>query len=185
MIVDRTSPETALRDPHARNGDAVPTAINSEAAVTIERCRNYSLLWQIVMHDSIYRITSDDFSPSPSQWKIAERHDFVYLLARQATEPLGFCAFYPVNGVTFEAHLCFLSRGPVNQDAFAQMLAWIWKNTRATRIVGSIPDYNRSAVKFSERAGFQVYGINPQSWMKDGRLRDLILLGISRPNLWA
>jgi RimJ/RimL family protein N-acetyltransferase len=175
-LVDRPSPKTALRDPIARNGE-------EDRAVTIERSRDYSLLWQIVMQDSIYRITSDDFSPTPSRWKIAEREEFIYLLARQAGEVLGFCAFYPVNGVTFEAHLCFLSRGSVNQDAFAQMLAWMWKNTRATRIVGSIPDYNRSAIKFSERAGFAVYGINPQSWMKDGQLRDLILLGISRPNL--
>lgn len=186
MIVDCTSPETALRDPHAGNGDAVPTATTGDGglgAVTIERSRNYSLLWQIVLEDSIYKITSDDFSPAPRNWKLAESEACIYLLARRGEEVLGFCAFYPVNGVTFDAHLCFLSRGAVNQDAFAQMLAWMWRSTRAARIVGSIPDYNRSAIKFSERAGFAVYGINPQSWMKDGRLRDLILLGISRPTL--
>jgi RimJ/RimL family protein N-acetyltransferase len=185
-LLDRTSPETSLRDPHARNGDAVPTARNSDGGlrpVTIERTRDYSLLWQIVMSDSIYRITSDDFSPAPRNWKLVESEECIYLLARQGEKVLGFCAFHPVNGVTFAAHLCFLSRGPANQDAFRLMLAWMWRSTRATRIVGSIPDYNRSAIKFCERAGCQIFGINPQSWMKDGRLRDLILLGISRPNL--
>lgn len=155
--------------------------------ISITRTRDYSLLCRIALEPAIYGTTSDDFSPSPSRWRIAEREDFIYLLAKLETADeenglLGFCAFYPLNGVTCEAHLCFLSRGQVNRDAFQLMLAWMWKNTRAERICGAVPAYNRAAIQFAIRAGFREYGRNLRCWKKDGILHDQVLLGISRPD---
>jgi len=151
--------------------------------VTIERSRDYALLWRISVDPHIYRVTSDDFSPRPNQWKVAQREDLIYLLAREDSQVLGFCAFIPVNGVTFESHLCFLqcAYGPKAAAAFEQMLRWMWAGTRAERICGAVPDYNRRAIKFSERAGFEQYGRNLACWMKNGRLHDMVLRGISRP----
>jgi RimJ/RimL family protein N-acetyltransferase len=150
--------------------------------ISITRTRDYSLLWRIALEPAIYATTSDDFAPPPSRWKIAEREDFVYLVAFDGVALLGFCAFYPLNGVTHEAHLCFLARGQVNRDAFALMLAWMWKNTRVERICGAVPAYNRAAIQFAIRAGFREYGRNPRCWMKNGKLHDQVLLGISRPD---
>jgi RimJ/RimL family protein N-acetyltransferase len=149
--------------------------------ISIERSRDYDLLWRIATDPSIYGPASDDFSPEREAWDIPQRDDFVYLLARSGKQVLGFAAFFPVNGVTVDAHLCFLSRGPVNQQAFAKMLGWMWGATKTERIVGAIPEYNRAAISFSRRAGFLEYGVNPKSWMKDGKLHSLICLGISRP----
>jgi RimJ/RimL family protein N-acetyltransferase len=149
--------------------------------IVIEHTKNYPLLMRIATHPRIYRPSSDDASPRPEAWRIPERDDCIYLLARIDQQLLGFVAFYPVNGVTYEAHLCFLSRGPVNQQAFAKMLGWMWGATKAQRIIGAIPSYNRAAIAFAEKAGCTVYGVNPKSWMKDKKLYSLICLGISRP----
>lgn len=172
-----------------------------EDRVTISRSRDYALLWRIASSPEIFRVTSDDFSPAAGcQPRLPMREDCIYLMATQEpsfsigggdtggrtfTSPqpriLGFVVFFPVNGVTYESHLCFLSRGPVNQIAFRQMLGWMWANTRAERICGGIPDFNRAAIKFVEKCGFTEYGVNPQSWSKNRKLHDLVLYGISRP----
>jgi len=151
--------------------------------VTVEKTLDYGLLWRIATHPSIYRLTSDDFSPLPGRWKVAERVDSHYLLATTANEILGFCAFYPENGVCWQAHICFLpcAYGEKTRSAFAQMLKWMWAKTRARRIWGAIPTYNTLAIKFAKEAGFGVCGRNFDSWQKDGKLYDMILLGISRP----
>jgi RimJ/RimL family protein N-acetyltransferase len=151
--------------------------------IEIERTKNYPLLMRIATHPRIYRPTSDDASPLPEAVGIPEREDCIYLLARIDQQILGFVAFSPVNGATFEVHVCFLSRGPVNQQAFAKMLGWMWGATKAQRIIGAVPSYNRLAIAFAEKAGFNVYGVNPKSWMKHGKLHSMICLGISRPNL--
>lgn len=149
--------------------------------IEIARSRDYALLQRIATSEPIYRITSDDFSPTQGAWRLPQGEQFIYLLGQSGKQLLGFAAFYPVNGVTFETHLCFLSRGPVNQQMFARMLGWIWGATPAMRIIGAVPDYNRLAIKFAERAGFEVYGVNSKSWMKNGILCDQVCLGISRP----
>ena len=149
--------------------------------VTIQRSRDYSLLWRIATSEEIYRVTSDDGSPIPSRWRIAEREDCYYLLAQENETILGFCAFYPVNAVTFETHVCFLSRGPVNESAFRAMLAWMWNNTKALRIVGAVPEYNHLAIAFARRCGFEKFGWNRDSFLKNGKLYAQVCMGISRP----
>jgi RimJ/RimL family protein N-acetyltransferase len=164
--------------------------------IAIERSRDYALLRRIAIDARIYRLTSDDFSPPPDEWQIAEREDCIYLLATDqhetprfgnpqdvAKEALGFCVFCPVNGVTFDVHVCFLkwAYGMNAFLAFHKMLVWMWANTRAMRITGAVPDYNPVAIRFAVNSGFEVYGRNPLSWMKGGKLYDLVLLGMSRP----
>lgn len=151
--------------------------------ILIERSRDYALLMRIATEPTIYRLTSDDCSPLPQAWRIPEREDCIYLLARSGNEILGFAAFFPVNGITVEAHLCFLrsAYGPKAFASFIKMLGWIWGATKAHRIIGAVPSYNRLAITFAERAGFGVYGVNPKAWLKDGKLYSMICLGISRP----
>lgn len=166
-----------------KNGRQRKKAQDVGLCVTISRSRDYSLLWRIATSPRIYRMTSDDRSPAPLRWRIQEREDCIYLLAKAGNQILGFCAFYPVNGATYETHVCFLEEayGQKALAAFKTMLWWIWENTRAARIVGSVPDFNELAIAFAKRAGFEVYGVNHKSFLKDGRLRNQICMGISKP----
>lgn len=149
--------------------------------VTISRSRDYALLNRIATSPEIYRASSDDGSPRPTLWRLSEREDSIYLLAQEGEQILGFCAFYPLNAVTFESHLCFLSRGPVNEFCYREMLSWMWANTKAQRIIGAIPEYNHLAIAFCKRIGFERFGWNRDSWLKDGKLYAQVWMGISRP----
>jgi len=153
------------------------------AAITIERTREYSLLQRIVTAERIFERTADDFSPAPSEWLIPDREGLIYLLARDGNQILGFCVFVPVNGVTYEVHVCFLriAYGEKALASFARMLGWMWGATETQRIIGAVPEYNAAAIHFARRAGFEVFGVNQKSWLKHGRLHDQVMLGISRP----
>lgn len=144
---------------------------------------DFNLIEDIGNDPCIYRNASDDLSPE--YWTPNRDEQIKYLLAFDWESGcfMGFCAFFPQNGVCYDLHLAFLpeSYGPKAGCAFRKMLNWMWSHTTAKRITGSIPIYNRRAIAFAKRMGGQVYGVNPQSWLKDGRLRDQILIGVSKP----
>ena len=149
--------------------------------LTVERSVNYALLDYIAKEPSIWEATRDDFPPD--DYTVPQGNGIYYLLAHDGDDLLGFCAFWPQNAVCFDAHLCFrpCAYGKRASFAFRIMLNWMWINTKAQRIVGSIPVYNRLAIAFCKRAGGTVYGVNPKSWVRDGKLHDQVLIGMSRP----
>jgi hypothetical protein len=43
-----------------------------------------------------------------------------------------------------------------------------------------VPANNRLALSFAKSCGMTEYGLNPQSFLKDGQLYDQVLLGVSK-----
>ena len=132
-------------------------------------------------HPDIYPQISDDESPLPDYWQASEGH--TYCLVTDGDEVLGLWAFIKKNAVVWEIHTCILpkARGRKAYEALKLLPAWAWANLKgARRIVTEVPDYNRPALVFALKAGMDKYGVNPKSYLKDGELHDVILLGISR-----
>ena len=48
---------------------------------------------------------------------------------------------------------------------------------------GSIPEYNRLAIRFADLSGWKQFGFNEKSHMKNGKLWGQILFGISKDEL--
>lgn len=143
------------------------------------------MIRQLATDPAIFPLISDDHFSDPETWEPPHETHVVNLLARDAMGFFGFGIFIPRTLDCHEAHLGFLPRsyGARALLAFQEMLAWIWRNTKAARIVGEIPIENRRAIAFSERAGFERYGFNPASTLRGGILHDQVCLGISRPTL--
>lgn len=153
--------------------------------IAIERSTDPALIAAVANEPSVYRMASDDYSPAQGDWKPTLNDQIHYLVARDKGILLGFCAFIPENAVCWQAHICFLPAAyGKTVEAFTLMLNWMWQHTKAQRIVGQIPTYNRLAIAFVRKVGFQEFGINPQSWAKSGSLWDRVCLGITRPK-WA
>jgi Acetyltransferase (GNAT) domain len=153
-----------------------------EGRLTVARTFDYAGIRAIALHPAVYPSISDDFS-DPDSWAVPEGEQYVYLIASDATQPLGFGAFLPRNVVLAEAHVCFLppGRGAPAVLAFRDMLDWVWQNTKYRRIVGEIARDNRAAIHFVQRCGFEAYGINRGSKLRGGKLVDQVALGISKP----
>jgi len=148
-----------------------------------ERTRNPGIIKAIATHPRIYPAISDDFSPSADEFQPIEDEAIYYLLAKRDRELLGMFCFLPENGICWKVHTCLLptAYGPKARDAGKQVIQWIWANTPCVRIITDVPDYNRLALNFALDCGLKAYGINAASYMKNGKLWDQIVLGVSKP----
>ena len=158
-------------------------AAQKDSAIKIFRSRDYAAIRALATHPRIFPHVCDDFTSNPDEWKPIESELVNYLLATDKEGPFGFGIFIPDTWACWKSHTGFLPRsyGVVALTAFKEMLAWMWANSQARRLVGEIERGNTLAIRFACRAGFSIYGINRQSFLKGGVLRDRVCLGISKP----
>jgi RimJ/RimL family protein N-acetyltransferase len=154
--------------------------------ITFERSFDYELIRRILIHERIWPHITDDGSLAREEYKPAEHDAIWYVIVRDVREEgvdlLGLWMFTPQNAVCWEVHTALLPAawGARGQLAARLLPEWIWANTPCRRIVTNVPETNRLALHFAAKAGMKVYGVNRQSWMKNGVLCDQICLGLSK-----
>lgn len=133
-------------------------------------------------HPNIYPHITDDGCPPVEQFEPVISPAIWYVEARDNDVLLGLWAFVPQNAVCWEVHTCLLPHawGDTAAIAAKELASWIWENTDCRRIVTTVPAYNRLAYRFARKAGMTEYGRNPKSFLKNGKLYDQLLLGLSR-----
>ena len=141
-----------------------------------------ALIHSTLTHPLVYPRITDDGSPAVDNFQVVFGN-YGYLGAWDAETFLGLWMCVRVNAATIEVHTCLLplAAGSKGLEAAAACAAWIWANTGFDRIVTTVPEFNRLALRFAERAGMVQYGENVKSYRKDGQLHNEILLGLSRP----
>lgn len=152
--------------------------------MTFERTYEWELIRQIATHPKIWPGIVDDFSPSPSDWEPEHDDRVWYVLAKSdGGSVLGMFIFYPENPVCWRSHICMLpeSWGIPARQACREVFQWLWANSSCLRIIGSIPACNSLGLGFAMQCGMERFGVNSKSVQKGGRLFDLIMLGISKP----
>ena len=151
--------------------------------IYFERSKDYALIRGILTQPSIWRHISDDFSPEPDEYRPIESESIWYVMVWDGNELLGLWMFHPHNGICWEVHTALLpdAYGDRARAAAIGMTKWMWRNTPCRRIITHVPANNRLALRFAIEAGMEVYGTNPASFQKGGKLIDQICLGISRP----
>ncbi len=149
----------------------------------VYRSRDYAALRTLAVHPRIFPQITDDFTQDPKEWKPQPNEAIMHLLAKDERGLFGFGVFIPRTHIQYEAHMGFLPRsyGQLALASFKEMFRWMWANTQARRIVGEIVRENKLAIRFTRRAGCEVYGINPKSFLRGGKLRDQFCVGISKP----
>lgn len=158
--------------------------------MTFRLTRDYELVRSVLTHPSQYRMASEDATPVATCWRPNEHELIWYVAAEDATacpafrELFAIFTLIPQNAVCFEIHAAFLPRawGIHTRPALRGVIAWMWTNSPAKRIVASIPVYNRLAIKLARDAGMEQYGLNPASFQRGGALHDQHLTGISCPH---
>lgn len=131
--------------------------------------------------EHVYPFISDDESPRPEYYQPAEC--LKYCLVTDDDEVLGLWIFRYVRAALWDVHTCLLkkARGKKAYEAVKMATEWAWKHLPGSkRLITEVPVYNRPALIFALKAGMEKYGVNPKSYLKNGVLHDVILLGISR-----
>lgn len=153
--------------------------------MTYKRTYNYELARSIMTHSArMYRAISDDYSPGINDFRPFEHESLWYVIVSSDDgELLGLFLFVPQNFICLEVHTCLLPNafGRAAKEAGRGVAKWMWGNSLAHRLVTSIPESNRLAVKFAMDCGMRQYGRNEKAILKGGKLQDLLLFGISRP----
>ena len=155
--------------------------------ISFERSFDYGQIKSIITHQRIYPFVSDDFSPAPADYRPLESEKVWHVLVKDDAEVLGLWILVPENEICWKIHTCLLpnSWGERAKQAAKLLAKWIWENTPCLRVITDVPEYNRVALKFAKEAGLAEFGVNEESFMKNGELHDQIMLGISKPKAGA
>jgi RimJ/RimL family protein N-acetyltransferase len=137
----------------------------------------------IITHPKLYRHLSDDYSPRAADFRAPVDERVWYVLAFDDDELLGLWMFVAHSPVLWEVHTALLPSawGEPGHRAARAMSSWLWAHTSCRRLITNVPARNRLALRFAEAAGMERFGVNHASLLKDGKLQDQILLGLSRP----
>jgi RimJ/RimL family protein N-acetyltransferase len=148
-----------------------------------ERTTDYALIKQIITTPAIFTHASDDFSPAAEQWEPVQSDQIWYVLVKDGAELLGLFMLVPENAICWKVHTCLLPNawGRKAKQAAKEGIEWVWKNMPSLRLITDVPEYNRQASIFARWAGMTEFGVNPKSYMKHGKLQDVTMLGISKP----
>lgn len=149
--------------------------------ITVERTFDYGLIRSFMVHPRVYGHISDDSCPAAAEFSPQETELIYYCLVRFDGEPAGVFLFVPENGVTCQVHTCM---GPKawgrSAEAARATAEWVWANTPFVRINTQVPVYNKLAERLSVAAGMKQYGLCPKAFMKNGKLWDIALYGMSK-----
>jgi len=145
-----------------------------------ERTHDLDQVRRILTHPTQYRWATDDAAPAPEQFRPNGDDRIWYVLALDPDATLGILSFLPQNAICWEVHCALL---PVawgrSHQALRGAIEWVFEQGECRRVVASIPAYNRLAVALAITAGMSSYGRNERSFLKDGRMHDQLLFGIS------
>ncbi len=128
----------------------------------------------IFNHPKVYEWVSDDtcvppFIPDPSH---------LYLMNEEKT---GAIRVDPLNGVTCMVHIATLPELRKGTKQFVEeAIEWVFEKTTYSKIVSLAPECNRAAVVFGKRCGFKVEGKMTKSFLKNWKLYDQVVFGLSK-----
>lgn len=142
------------------------------------------LIISTVRHPKVYPHVTDDMCPPAEAWMPTfEPGLAAYMGAWDDDLFLGLWVCVRQNGVTVEVHTCLLpcAAGSKGREAANFFREWLWSNTEFKRIETAVPVSNTVAIRFAKRAGMVQYAVRPKSFLKNGKLEDEVLLGVSKP----
>lgn len=135
----------------------------------INRCMTEPAVWQAGIDDGLLNVKPEVFFV-PTEGKIWLKCGEYGLLMGE-----------PRNAVTYEAHVALLPEARGRAVTICKgALDWMFGNTNCLRITALVPSYNRFALALAYRIGMDFVGIHTKSFLKDGKLYDQHIFGISK-----
>ena len=135
--------------------------------------QDYEAIKRIFNDKRIYEYLVDDLTPED----IEPPQGCVYLLSEDGD---GLVMVIPRNSVEAEVHIAVLPEARHKAYYYGKKAAdWIFEQG-VHKITAMIPQTNQQVLKYCLKLGFQQEGINRMSFLKDGKLQDQFLLGLTK-----
>jgi hypothetical protein len=146
----------------------------------VERCYDVEVVRAILTHPAIYECIAEDGTP-PSEDFMLQLEGIACIVGIVGSEPIGVMIYHPINGITWECHVQVLPeyRKQYADEFLEKALDWAF-GMGVKKIVAQIPFLYPNVKDFGFRHGFEVEGINKQSYLKNGQIHDQWYLGLVR-----
>lgn len=144
----------------------------------IERTNDMKLVKEIMTNEKIFDKLTDDGCDS---FEPVDTESLWWLAVYDGEEVGGVYFLHPLNSVCYEMHTCLLPSlwGSKANAAAQKLLEYAFNVMKARKVVTNVPECNRLALKYATRNGMKVEGVNRESFLKNGRLENQIMLGIT------
>lgn len=136
---------------------------------------------RIMTHPRVYPRLCDDFSPAPEEFEPTLCSGLHYIgIERDSIDGLVF--YHRHNTVTYEAHTCLKPSlwGRDGRKGWLMTAGWMFDHTDCRKIIGSCPADNPLIERFAKSIGFTVEGVNRKSLLRNGRLLDQTMVGLTK-----
>ena len=123
----------------------------------------------------------DDISDDPTKGhaiQSLQNHEWIGVVDDDHLQ--GLFLLVSQNSISIEIHTCLLPtlRGNKAIEAGKLILDLIFK--KYEKVISWVPENNRKAKLMALRLGFEIEGINRASFLKNGKLHDQFLVGLTK-----
>jgi len=143
----------------------------------IERTHDMELVREILSHPSIWPHIHEDGTDEPAP---DDHEQFHWMLVSDGA-PAGVFLLHPRTSRCLEMHTCLLPRiwGAGASEAARLLANYVFQELGALKLVTNVPASNRRALRFAQASGGKIEGVNRASFMRNGVMEDLIMLGLT------
>lgn len=98
---------------------------------------------------------------------------------------IGVYNYHVINSTTVQIHPAIFPeyRGKLALQSGKLALLWLVENSNYQKVICAIPDIYRNVILFAMQCGLVKEGNNRRSYLKSGKIHDMIWLGITRPEI--
>jgi len=135
-----------------------------------------AIISRIVNNTKVSDWVSDDHSPQPHLPVI--HPSIIYLV--DETE-CGVIRIDPMNCISCYVHIATTPKMWGSGHKFVkEAIEWGFKNTKYLKVVAYVPSFNDHTLKLVQDVGFRQEGICRKSFLKNWKLHDQIIFGLSK-----
>ena len=143
----------------------------------LKELNDLNLINEIILNPFVQDDIADDSSMGVSISEIPSHMRFIGVYDNNIL--CGLYMIVPQNCATVEVHTCLLPllRGRKAIQAGRLIIQYMFD--RYKKIISWIPVDNKKAELYSKLLGFKIEGISRESYLKNGKLQDMKLVGIT------
>lgn len=136
-----------------------------------EFTKDRRLIKECLTNPLIWEAGRDDGAPPVGMFFVdISLRNFLYLKAGD----YGIFVLEKRNAVTFEVHVALINTGGKGRNVCRSAIEWVFANVPGVEcLVANIPEYNRITRNLAKKIGFNLVGIIPTSFKKDGKLHSM------------
>jgi RimJ/RimL family protein N-acetyltransferase len=154
--------------------------------MTVRAARTYDrrLVVSIMLHPEIFETIAED-GQNPNDF-VPDVQGEIWLAMWADGEAVGLYHLHRRNAVLIEIHAQVLKayRKEYSVATGEAALQWILDNLpECQKVIAWVPEIYPNVRSFTESQGFQIEGVNRKSYLKNGKLYDQTLLGITRSEI--